>query len=217
MPRKQHTYHYIYKIVNIITNKYYLGMHSTSNLEDEYLGSGKVLKRSLNKYGKANHKLEILEHLENREDLKKREREIITVEILKDPMCMNLAIGGQGGLLNETHAKAFHKAGGKATLVILRKRHIEKLKNDLQYREKYIKKLSDVQSGENAGFYNKKHTDETKAKIGISNSISQLGKRNSQFGTCWITNNIINKKIKKEELKAYEQNGWNVGRTKITN
>jgi len=68
-------------------------------------------------------------------------------------------------------------------------------------------------SGELVAYWtNKKHTDETKEKIGIKNSISQKGDKNSQYGTCWITNGIENKKIKKTDLIPA---GWKLGR-KIT-
>jgi len=59
---------------------------------------------------------------------------------------------------------------------------------------------------------NKKHTNETKEKIGLKNSILQKGEKNSQFGSCWITKESKNKKIKKEELENYLSNGWKKGR-----
>ena len=77
MARKEHTHHYIYKTTCSITGKYYIGMHSTSNLEDGYLGSGKRLWYSINKHGKENHSVEILEWLPDRCSLKLREKEII--------------------------------------------------------------------------------------------------------------------------------------------
>ena len=40
----------------------------------------------------------------------------------------------------------------------------------------------------------------------------KLEKRASQEGTCWIYNEIENKKIKKEELDFYINNGWIKGR-----
>lgn len=58
----------------------------------------------------------------------------------------------------------------------------------------------------------RKHTEETKEKIGKVNSIKQKGDKNSQFGTCWITKDNINKKIKKEELESYLSLGWFKGR-----
>lgn len=39
-----------------------------------------------------------------------------------------------------------------------------------------------------------------------------LGELNSQFGTCWITKDNNNKKIKKEELDKYLSDGWIKGR-----
>lgn len=71
-------FHFIYKTTCIITNRFYIGMHSTENLEDGYIGSGKFLWYSIKKYGKENHKCEILEFLENRDCLKQREKEIVT-------------------------------------------------------------------------------------------------------------------------------------------
>ena len=55
----------------------------------------------------------------------------------------------------------------------------------------------------------KKHKEETKKLIGEKNSINQLGNKNSQFGTCWITNGNENKKIKKDNEIP---NGWKIGR-----
>lgn len=36
--------------------------------------------------------------------------------------------------------------------------------------------------------------------------------KNSQYGTCWITNGETNKKVKKEELDFYVSDGWHKGR-----
>ena len=37
-------YHYFYKIVNLINNKYYYGIHTTDDIYDGYVGSGTILK-----------------------------------------------------------------------------------------------------------------------------------------------------------------------------
>ena len=61
----------------------------------------------------------------------------------------------------------------------------------------------------NKRWVGKKHKEESKKKIGESNSLKQKGNLNSQFGTCWITNGCENKKIKKIEIVP---DGWKLGR-----
>jgi hypothetical protein len=93
--RKKH--HVIYHTTCLITNKYYIGMHSTNKLDDGYMGSGKLLWRSIKKHGKENHLYEITEHHESRELLRLREAELVNKDKLKDPFCMNLTLGGGDG------------------------------------------------------------------------------------------------------------------------
>jgi hypothetical protein len=69
-------------------------MHSAYNLNDGYMGSGVRLLRSIRKYGKENHKIEILEFLPNRESLSMRESEIVNEILIEDNYCMNLRTGG---------------------------------------------------------------------------------------------------------------------------
>jgi hypothetical protein len=69
MPRREENrFNFIYKTTNLITDKFYIGMHSTNNLNDGYLGSGKILRYSVKKYGAENHKIERLEFFENRKN-----------------------------------------------------------------------------------------------------------------------------------------------------
>lgn len=211
MARKQKTIHYIYKTTCNITGRWYIGMHSTSNLEDGYMGSGKILRYSIRKYGKENHKKEILEYLSTRELLKEREKEIVTKELVGDGKCMNLKEGGDGGFINEEHMMKCSKAGNIAKK--------NKLANDLEYRKEYINKCSLAlkkynESGKNDSprFTNKTHSNESKTKI--SNSMKGKGSDilNSQYGTCWIMKGELNKKIKKEELDKWIEEGWIKGR-----
>jgi len=100
MARKQKTIHYIYKTTCLVTSRYYIGMHSTNNLEDGYMGSGKRLRYSMRKYGIDNHKKEILEFFETRELLIEAEKKAITPEMITDNNCMNIMSGGTGGFVN---------------------------------------------------------------------------------------------------------------------
>lgn len=101
MPRKPYLYHYVYKTTCQLTSNYYIGIHSTSNLEDGYLGSGKRLRRSIYKHGKHNHSKEILEFAETRELVEIRETELINLSI-GDSHCINLTGGGTGFKMNHT-------------------------------------------------------------------------------------------------------------------
>ena len=90
--RKKH--HIIYKTTCLLTGKYYIGMHSTDDLNDGYMGSGKKLWQSIKKHGAEQH---MLEHLPSREALRLREAELVNEQVLKDKQCMNLTLGGSGG------------------------------------------------------------------------------------------------------------------------
>jgi group I intron endonuclease len=61
----------IYKTINLINGKIYIGQHYTS-VDDGYLGSGKYLLNAINKYGKENFKREILEFV-NIDNVNERE------------------------------------------------------------------------------------------------------------------------------------------------
>ena len=65
MARKEKKFHFIYKITNTKNGKYYIGMHSTDNLNDGYLGSGIRLRRSIRRNGIENFKIEYLEFFDN--------------------------------------------------------------------------------------------------------------------------------------------------------
>lgn len=62
-------YGYIYKTTNLINNKIYIGKHKSNLFDINYYGSGKIIRRALNKYGKDSFKLELLEECGSLEEL----------------------------------------------------------------------------------------------------------------------------------------------------
>ena len=194
MARKEKKYHFIYKTTNLLSGKYYIGMHSTDNLNDGYMGSGKRLRYSINKHGVENHKKEVLEFFEDRKKLAIREREIITLNEIAKEECLNLCVGGQGGFINE---EGYKKGAKKMSEIIS-----ERKKTDIEFYKRWQKAVSNaLKKRHKEGkikydtFTGKKHSQETKNKIGKLNKINQQCKKNSQFGTCWITKENINKKM----------------------
>ena len=88
-------YHYFYKITNNINGHFYYGIHSTDNLDDGYMGSGRYLRRAYKKFGIENFTKEIVKFFENREDCANFEKEIVTEELVNDPNCYNISLGGE--------------------------------------------------------------------------------------------------------------------------
>jgi hypothetical protein len=197
-------FNYFYRVENLINGKFYFGVHSTNNLEDKYLGSGKRISYAIKKYGKNNFQKEILESFETFKKALDYEEFIVSEELLKDPSCYNLMKGGKGG--NNGRGEEWYKQhcseAGKNCM------------KDPIYREIFIKKQREnwKNISIHTGFKDKKHSEEAKKNIGKGNSLSQKGEKNSQFGTCWITNGINNMKIPKDELNLWLQENWKRGR-----
>jgi hypothetical protein len=211
MPRKEKKFHFIYKTTNLLSGKYYIGMHSTNDLDDGYLGSGTRLRYSINKHGIKNHVREILEFVDSREELKKREKEIVTLNEIAKEECMNLTVGGEGGFRSEQQRLNAEKSNAKQK--ILRETDPEwvdnyRLKKSLGQKEAYNRGRKKVIPDWNG----RSHSDEAKKKMSESSKGMGVGKENSQYGTCWITRDGENKKIKKEELGEFIQHGWEKGR-----
>lgn len=92
-------YFYMYKTINKINNKIYIGVRQSTvepNI-DNYLGSGKLLKKAINHHGKENFEKEILELFDSREEMFAREKIIVNDEFVKRRDVYNLCLGGNGG------------------------------------------------------------------------------------------------------------------------
>lgn len=203
----QRKFHYIYKITrNDGSGKYYIGMHSTDDLEDGYFGSGKILWHSINRHGREMHSKEILEFLPSRKELKSRERELVNEEIVNDPLCMNLKLGGEGGwdhITPEVQAIGRLKgasAGGRVS---------GKLYGKINQRKANETRKA---NGNAVSFAGRVHSDVTRAKMKLSAIGKQEGSRNSQFGTCWVCNHNGPQKVKLDEIDKYLSNGFVRGR-----
>ena len=95
--------HYVYRITNLINGKYYIGKHSTTKIDDGYLGSGKHIKAAIKKYGWKNFKKEILTYHDSSNDAYDEEVRLIS-EHINDRKCYNISDGKCGpGYGDENH------------------------------------------------------------------------------------------------------------------
>lgn len=87
-------YYTVYKVTNIINGKFYIGKHITENPYDDYMGSGKLIKKAIKKYGEKNFLKEVLKIYDNEHDMNVAEEILID---LTNPSAYNLQPGGKGG------------------------------------------------------------------------------------------------------------------------
>ena len=218
-------YYLIYKITNTINNKIYIGKHQTENREDGYMGSGKLLNRAIQKYGIDKFKKEILFECNSLEEMNEKETEIVDDEFVARLDTYNVKLGGQGGwdfcnnnseMQSKKAKKGWDKYGKEHPLLKASKQFMENMSED-EYEEycgKIANSLKIYYLTHKNPFMGKKHTEESKAKIGKANSIKQKGENNNNYGKCWIYNDNLkeNKSIKKEDLDKWLENGWKKGR-----
>lgn len=87
--------HIVYKTINKINGKIYIGVHCTD--KDSYMGSGTVIKQAFRKYGVSAFSRKILHKGLTREEAYKIESLIVTEAFLKSTKTYNLKLGGFGG------------------------------------------------------------------------------------------------------------------------
>lgn len=228
-------FHYLYKITNNINDRYYYGVHSTSILEDNYMGSGSIIKKAISKYGVENFTKEIISFFGTREELLLAENRIVTPDLINDPKSYNLAEGGKQGSNHVVIAK--DKLG---EVVAVSDRDPKWLSGELVGVTKGYgtfrdingnivhTKLDDyrIKNGELVGLTTgRKHIykdgiEKLVNSVEVEEFLSQgwkLGSPSSSRtkGKIIVNNGFVNKIIKVEELNIYLGNGWQKGsRTK---
>jgi len=86
----------IYETINLINNKRYIGQDSNDN--PNYLGSGFLLKKAIEKYGRENFLKVIVERCETKEQLDQREKYWIEITNAQTSSnYYNIVQGGSGG------------------------------------------------------------------------------------------------------------------------
>lgn len=180
-------YHYFYKITNTVNNKYYYGVHNTDNIDDGYMGSGKILKKAIIKYGIECFKKEILKYFDTTEEAFLYEKEIVNETLIKDENCYNVQIGGK-----------YFSTNGMVPVID---------KNGEKFwvsQEIYLNNKDSF----NAIWKNRHHKEESKQK-----TRKKMLPKNSTNKRIWVNKEGKVKYLLKEKLQEYLNDGWKLGRT----
>lgn len=191
--------YYLYQVRNLVNGKIYVGAHTTTNLDDGYMGSGLGIRRAIEKYGLENFEKTILFFFTSKEELFQKEAEIVNTRFVKREDTYNMTEGGiggstigarKGGLSTLVNKKGIHALSKEERLIHNRKNNLRSqfYRKGCCYDPELQRQASLAARTPEA----RKKLRETQAKIQ-----HQKGSKNSQFGSFWITNGGVNRKIKK--------------------
>lgn len=212
----------VYKTTNLVNGKYYIGVHETNDPDDSYLGSGKRLFLSIEKYGIKNFKKLVIFLFEQRDLAYAKERELLD-ECLHDPLCYNLVKGGFGGVgflqKSTAHREALRIShlGKPSKLVGIPKSDEHKRKLSLANKGK-LPPNTGIRMTEEAKFYlsqlnrGKVSSQKTKKLISLKVRMHIASCGTNSKDTVWITNNLVDKMIKKT---SYLPEGFVYGRSQM--
>ena len=199
-------YYLVYKLTNLVNGKIYIGCHITKNVDDGYMGSGKRLAYAKKKYGIENFKKEILSTHESPEEMLAEEARLVNEEFLGRDDVYNLTCGGQGSWFFVNCVGGWKgKSNFAKTNTTNSKKFHDKLNEDPSFKAGWSAKISKTLKGKLP----------TKGTTGMSfkkTPGSAVGKRNSQYGKCWVTNGSQSLSIKLESLQEYLERGYLRGR-----
>lgn len=222
-------YFYLYQITNTLNGKIYIGVHQTKNLNDGYMGSGKLIRAAIIKYGTGAFVKEIIKFFDNEKDMYEYEHEIVNPLFLERGDVYNICEGGNGGFshLNDssdehiTRAKlGYQQSLAKRDLSAQSKAAAEKLKREKRgifadgythpwKKDPTLQRL--VQQMGNSPLSREKAKASQKSTF--AKIKHQQGSKNSQYGSCWISHELFgSRKCNKELLPLFIEQGWIKGR-----
>ena len=199
-------YYLIYQVTNNVNGKIYIGKHETNRLDDDYMGSGKILKRAQDKYGIENFTFNVLIYLHNREEMCLLERMVVNKEFCERTDTYNINVGGDGGW----HYINKHRCSeNEDERRLWRKKVSDGLKN--KWKENPQLFLKNQYKLPSDGFLGKHHSEETKRKISQKNSIRFSGNGNPNYGKVWMHKMGCVIMVTKEQVNLYCAQGWKLG------
>ena len=222
-------YYYTYMIYinnpeSSLYGKVYYGQHSTNNLNDGYIGSGKIVKNYIKKYPDGYYR-KILQFYSSAEELDKAENELIKPHLGKE-YCLNLCDGGGVFTINghgRNKGKHFSEETKKKLSNTIKNKCASgeiivwnKDKKGLQHHSEETKqKMSLLHKGENNGMYNKKHTEESKQKMSEAQKNREHGPISEVHKQALINSHLgkhLSEETKRKQSASLKgRTAWNKG------
>ena len=193
-------YGYVYKTTNLINHKIYVGQHTATHFDASYYGSGRYLLNALNKYGKENFEVVLLEECEDKHSLNNQERDWISLFNSQDhSIGYNISSGGDGGdvysgLSEEDKQEVSRKLSEANSGKIVVHKGEKKTHICPELIESYLEN----------GWVRGGCTPTDKQREKTSNTLK---------GTIFVTNGEHNKRIFPENIKEWENKGYWRGTT----
>lgn len=181
--------YYIYLITNKINSKQYVGFHSTTNINDNYMGSGMAINNAYKKYGVENFTKEILEYCDEYNWADREKFWIKNLNTLTNGY--NLTQGGEG-VLGLKHTKST-------------KEKMSKSKKGSKLSREHKSKISQSMKGinNNGGWNkNKKWNQSVKDKMSVSHT-NKIISLESKAKMSDSKKNLYENKIKHPRSKIF--------------
>ncbi len=153
--------YFVYLTINKVNGRMYIGQHTCSYEEqftDGYLGSGKLLRHAIEKYGVENFERIILEYAESPDELNDLELKYADEEVMKSQRFYNMKTGGmQNSVFSDTIKKKISESRKGQKHTEETKKKISQSNLGRHHSEKTKKKISEA---------NKNPSEETRRKMG---------------------------------------------------
>ena len=187
----------IYKTTNLVNGKIYVGKDGHGN--DNYLGSGTILKQAIKKYGRKNFKKETLEVCDGSNWVEREIYWISKLDARNKDVGYNIAKGGENPPTLRGEASPWygkhHSEESRKKIAESHKGKISPLKGKKLNEEQRLKAASHLPhykgkdnyfygksfSGEASPWYGRKHSEETRKKMS-KNHANVCGNNNPLFG-----------------------------------
>lgn len=188
-------YGYIYLTTNIVNNKRYIGQHRSKTFDKNYIGSGVLLLKAVEKYGRENFTTILLEECSTDKELNEREvYHIAKYDATNSDDFYNIARGGEGHT-----CEPWNK--GKKGVQRTTQKQLDALKagRELPASNKLKQQLSERRRGIIV-------SEETRKKLREKAKSQQV----RLTGRVWIygASTDTYKRVKPEELDSFLNEGW---------